>query len=312
MNIKKIMDNLENLAKVYDLLRPLLDKLPADTLSKLVTAAAKAIDKLGADNLIDKAREALEKAVAKESMAGGTADMGGLSPAPLDTCVHASLWADKASKRMMNILSPKMPDAVFEERVAWMVKRGCDWVALFLANQGDGEYAGYKGWDANDAPVMLRRIQQLRKRGFGIVPFVVADDSPATIKELLADPVGKVATLKAAGLFDLASAVCIGLEMDETDNSSGWTALAKALSDALPGIPLATHHASTSCKYKDLGEIVMIQISPDKASAAAIRSEIAKVSGWGKRPWVFEIAREEAPDLCQAALDAGAEAVGNC
>lgn len=304
MNLTKIMNNLESLAKLYDLLRPLLDKLPADTLSKLVTAAAKAIDKLGADGLVEKAQIALDKYISKESAAA-------LSPAPLGACVHASLWADKASKRMMNILSPKMPDAVFEERVAWMLKRGCDWVAVFLANQGDGEYAGYKGWDANDAPVMLRRLQDLRKRGFGIVPFVVADDSPGTIKELLADPVGKVAALKAAELFDLASAVCIGLEMDETDNSSGWKALAKALSDALPGIPLATHHASTSCKYRDLGEIVMIQLSPDQASATSIRSEIAKVSGWGKRPWVFEIAREEARDLCQAALDAGAKAVGN-
>lgn len=305
MKFKEIMDHLEDLAKLAELLTPLLSRIPAGTLSKLVDAASKAIDKLGADGLADKAQEAIDKYINKESAAS-------LSPAPLDKCVHASLWADGASKRMMNILSPKMPDDVFEQRVQWMEKRGCDWVALFLANQGDGEYAGYKGWDAAAAPVMLRRIQNLRKRGFGIVPFVVADDSPDIIKELLADPVGKVAALKAAGLFDLASAVCIGLEMDEEEGAdSGWKALAKALSDALPGIPLATHHASTSCKYRDLGSIVMIQLHPDNASESSIRSEIAKIAAWGKRPWVFEIARQEDRDLCKAALAAGAEAVGN-
>lgn len=307
MKFTDLMQHLESIVKVFDQLKPLLDKLPPDTLAKLANVAANAIDKLGADGLADKAQEALEKYVAKAS--DGT--VGDLSPAPLKKCVHASLWAKKAAHRMMNILSPKMPDDVFEQRVQWMEKRGCDWVALFLANQGDGEYAGYKGWNANDATVMLHRIRNLRKRGFGIVPFVVADDSPGTIKELLADPVGKVATMKAAGLFDLASAICIGLEMDETKNDSGWKTLAKALADALPGIPLATHHASTSCKYRGLGEIVMIQLSPDKASAASIRSEIKKVAAWGKRPWVFEIAREEARDLCQAALANGAEAVGN-
>lgn len=307
MKFADLMQHLESIVRLFDQLKPLLDKLPPDTLAKLADAAAKAIDKLGADNLADAARAAIEKAVAKAS--GGTA--GDLSPAPLDKCVHASLWAKDASQRMMNILSPRMPDSVFEERVAWMEQRGCDWVALFLANQGDGEYAGYKGWSSSDAPVMLRRIQALRKRGFGIVPFVVADDSPDTVRELLADPVGKVAAMKTAGLFDLASAVCVGLEMDENDNSSGWKALAKALSDALPGLPLATHHASTSCKYRDLGSIVMIQLHPDKASESSIRSEIAKVKGWGKRPWVFEIARKEARALCQSALANGAEAVGN-
>lgn len=304
MKIKEIMDNLEPLAQLAVQLKPLLEKLPADKLAQLIEAAVKAVDKIGAGALADKAQEAIEKYLDKDSA-------GALSPAPLEKCVHASLWAVGASQRMMNILSPKMPDDVFEQRVAWMETRGCDWVALFLANQGDGEYAGYKGWDVNDAPIMLRRIQALRKRGFGIVPFVVADDSPDTVRELLADPVGKVAAMKAAGLFDLASAVCIGLEMDETKNDSGWKALAKALSDALPGLPLATHHASTSCKYRDLGSIVMIQLHPDKASESSIRSEIAKVKGWGKRPWVFEIARKEARALCQSALANGAEAVGN-
>lgn len=49
MKLGKLLDRLESLAKLADLLKPLLSKLPADTLSKLVSAAVKAIDALGAD-----------------------------------------------------------------------------------------------------------------------------------------------------------------------------------------------------------------------------------------------------------------------
>lgn len=107
----------------------------------------------------------------------------GIRPA-WERCVHASCWSGRnASKRMMNMLSPAMPEKVFRERVAWMLKRGCDTVHWFVANKGDGEYAGYCiygtdwDWEVDKPTVKLfrSRIAYARKRGLGVVLWLNAE-----------------------------------------------------------------------------------------------------------------------------------------
>lgn len=81
------------------------------------------------------------------------------------------------------MLSPAMPEKVFRERVKWMLERGCDTVHWFVANKGDGEYAGYCiygadwDWEVDKPTVKLfrSRIAYARKRGLGVVLWLNAE-----------------------------------------------------------------------------------------------------------------------------------------
>ena len=254
----------------------------------------------------NRAREEPEAAPAPSSASTDTA------PA-WDKAVHASCWdGTNARRRMMNILSPGFSDAKFAEYAAWMKKRGCDTAHVFLINQADGEGAGQNcATNKSHAALAKRRIEALRRDGFAVVPWVVADDSDAWLKDLFAHPEERVKALADAGLFDDASYVVVGLEMDEASGgSSGWPKVAAAIRKRFNG-KLGTHHKSgNSFAYAGLGEIVLGQLDPG-CSASDIKEQVAAIKAKGKAAVGFEYARSPDRAKAQAALDAGAVGVGN-
>lgn len=229
-------------------------------------------------------------------------------------CVHASCWdGANASRRMMNILSPGFSDAKFDEYVAWMKSRGCDTAHVFLINEKDGERAGQNcATNPDHARLAKKRIEKLRKARFAVVPWVIADDSSAYIKDLFAHPEERVKALADAGLFDQASYIVIGLEMDEArGGGTGWPKVASAIRKHYNG-RLGTHHASgNSFAYAGLGEIVLGQLGPKEANAKTIAAQVVKIRGMGKEAVGFEYERHPNRDKANAALAAGAIGCGN-
>lgn len=241
-------------------------------------------------------------------------------PPSWKACTKASCWdGANASVRHMNNLSPKLGDDEFRRRVKWAGGRGCNTLHLFLANSGDGEAAGYSVADPDTARLMLRRVVWARKRGFGVVLWLIADDSPREAEALFADPARYAAA--ARPLLRHASAVVLGLEMDEGGSYPGvsarkWLAVRDALRDVYAG-RVGTHHTSGRYDYAGLGDIVFAQCEPPKpkedVSVGISRVELAMkaAKAAGKPVNFFELDRHPNRELAQAALDAGAFAVGN-
>lgn len=228
----------------------------------------------------------------------------------------ASCWdGENASHRMMNILSPKMTDAKFEERVAWMAGRGCNTVHVFLINKGDGEASGYNcATDESAAKLARARMATLRQRGLCVVPWIIADDSKAWAEDLFAHAGERVGALAAAGLFDGAGAVVLGLEMDEPGSfpggEKGWPKVREALRGVWQG-PVGVHHCSgNSFKHASLGDIVFGQLG-EGCSESAIKGQIKAIKATGKTAFGFEYSRTPDRERAQWALDAGASGVGN-
>lgn len=102
-----------------------------------------------------KIRTALREWIERNVVADDPADRqtaGPPSARPWRDCRLSSNWGgENASKRMMNLLSPKFPDAKAREYLDWQRARGCDHVHLLLVNQADGEGSGFSGIDT-DAP----------------------------------------------------------------------------------------------------------------------------------------------------------------
>ena len=222
----------------------------------------------------------------------------------------ASCWdGANASRRMMNVLSPRMSDAKFREYVAWMQGRGCDTAHVILANGGDGEAAGYAAWRDADRAAMLARLNALKAAGFAVVPWIITDDSAALLKELFGNPEKLVAKCEDF----LAGSLCVvlGLEMDEGGSAANWAAVRTAVRRVYSG-PLAVHHTSGNAfKFAALGDIVMGQLDPN-CTTAQIKSQIDYIrKNLGKRAVGFEYARNADRKRAQAALDAGAEGCGN-
>ena len=247
--------------------------------------------------------------------AGGAADapagVGVEEPtaAPLKACVRASCWdGNNAEKRYMNMLSPKFSDSKFGEYLAWTIGKGCDHVHLLLMNEGDGEGAGYDCGDSSTLAKAEERIRTIRAKGLGVILWIVSDDSSNYRKKLFADP-GKYVG-RMASLFKFASCVCLGLEMDEGGASeSNWKGVKNALLKVWSG-PVATHHTSAKYSFIGLGEVVMDQLD-QSCTTSQIKSSVKNLKGKGKTVFGFEYSRKPDAAKAQAALDAGAQGVGN-
>ena len=223
----------------------------------------------------------------------------------------ASCWnGANAAERMMNTLSPRMSDETFAKRLAWMRGRGCNAVHVFLINQGDGEAAGYKAWDTADSTKMMQRWMALKAAGLTPIPWVIADDSKALASDLFANAETRVKAIAKAGFFEGVPLVVIGLEMDEYGSDDDWGKLRKAIRKHYAG-PLGVHHTSgNGFKYAKYGEVICGQLSPG-CSESQVKAQIARIRALGKRAIGFEYARGANRKLAQAALDSGAEGVGN-
>lgn len=237
-----------------------------------------------------------------------------------DECTKSSNWhGANASQRMMNILSPKMPDSTFKERVKFINGRGCNCVNLFLCNKADGEYGGYCiygqsfDWsiDKDYTAKMLERIKTLYNQGLGIVLWLAADDSSDWNSKLISNPIRYVNDLDSLGFFQWASTVVIGLEVDEYwKSSSQISSMYNAIKAKYSG-KVGVHQKSGEYGYMKLVDIAFVQLSPG-TSTDKIKSFVKTVkSKTGKPVCMFEMERSEDRSRCNAAFEAGAYSVGN-
>ena len=234
-----------------------------------------------------------------------------------DECTKSSNWTGRnAAKRIMNILSPNMSDAAFNERYNWAKARGVDHFNVFITNKADGEAAGYSiygknfaqsnGPDKNCCKVMEKRIQKMVDDGFGVVLWMMADDSNAWAKSVNFDKMCK--DVKDLGWFKLASAVVVGLEVDEYWSAAQVSNYCKILKKH-SGLKVGVHQTSNRADFVKFGDLAYLQVPPG-TSQAAIANFIKKVKG-SKPVCMFEMERQEDRKRSEAALKAGAFSVGN-
>lgn len=238
-----------------------------------------------------------------------------------DATLSSNWNGSNAQQRMMNILSPNMSDAKFKERVEFMKSRGVNTAHVFTMNKGDGECAGYSPFGKNFtsyavdkafADVMTKRIKELRKRKWAVVLWLAADDSSAWTKDVVsnADKCEKyVKAIKDLGWFDEASTVVAGLEMDEYWSANQAALMISTIRKHYKG-KVGTHHCSSKAPFAGLGDILFYQVEPGK-NESQIKAETKKALAYGKPVNFFELQRNPNRKLCEAALNAGAFAVGN-
>lgn len=233
------------------------------------------------------------------------------SARPWKECKYSSNWnGSNASKRMMNLVSPKFSDSKVKEYLDWQVSIGCDHVHLLLVNEADGEGAGYDALaDSATRKTALKRVQRIRARGLGVVAWIVADDSDSYRKKIFADPAKYADGLK--DFMPYISYIVLGLEMNEGEGSSAkWKSLRDAIKAAGWTGPFATHHTSGKSTHASLGSIVMDQLDPS-CSTSDIAKSVKALKGKGYEVNGFEYSRGPDKSKAQAALDAGAFSCGN-
>lgn len=235
-----------------------------------------------------------------------------------EDCKKSSNWTGRnAAKRIMNILSPRMSDAAFNERFNFAKNRGVDHFNVFITNQKDGEAAGYSiygpnfaqsvGVDKNYCKVMEKRIDKMIDKGFGVVLWMTADDTSwnktMNFTKLCED-------VKKLGWFDKASAVVVGLECDEYWSASQVNNYCKILKK-YSGKKVGVHQTSNRIDYMKFGDLAYLQVAPG-TSQAKIQSFVKNAkAATGKPVCMFEMERSEDRNRSQAALNAGAWSVGN-
>lgn len=236
----------------------------------------------------------------------------------------SSCWSGKgAARRMMNMLSPKMPAATFRQYARWQLARGCNTAHVILCNQGDGEFAGYSPFGpsgglklhSTSCRLMLDRMQELRGMGFGVVPWQDTDQSPMFTDRPTAEIQTMIRLCADAGFYRGAGMVVLGLEVNEywKDPHQVAELIPVLRSAADPGTLISLHQTSDRLDYSPMSDVVLWQTNPGK-SAAQIKRLVAaarKRVGYGKPFVAFEIARTESRPLAKAALAAGAVGVGN-
>lgn len=231
---------------------------------------------------------------------------------------HSSNWRDNARVRHMNGLSPHMPRERFIEYVQWQISAGCNTVNLFVANQGDGEFAGYciygKSWswklDKAYCAEMLWRVAYCHEQGLAVNIWLLADDSSKFNKECARDFGRYLRDLRDVGLLRYASTVVVGLELDEYYNSSQVAALVAAVREVWDGA-VATHETSGNMRFSKHADLVFYQLKTGLSPAQVetrIREACAKA---GKPVCASELSRDPDRALCEAAFRGGAYGCGN-
>ena len=222
----------------------------------------------------------------------------------------ASCWGGtNASKRMMNVLAPRMADATFKDRLKFMLDRGCTVAHGILAKGVDGESAGYAAWRDADRSYMLKRLQAVEAAGLVPVPWLITDDSTSLRRELFSNPEHLIKNM--ADFILGAPFVVLGLEMDEEKATLGeWRKVRDALRKIYAG-PIGTHHTSgNNFAFASLGDIVLGQLNPG-CTESQVAAQIATIRKMGKRAVGVEYDRGPNRKLAVAALKAGAEGCGN-
>jgi hypothetical protein len=305
-------------AETAALVKAVIPLVPGDTLKDKIKVAIAALRRA----IPDKARQDEILAYVVERIKDYKNPPPQVVPAGVpawDACTRASCWnGSNAQQRMMNVLSPAFTEAKFAQYRDWMLSVGCNTAHVFLSNKADGEGGGYCiygtswTWEINAAfcATFRARIADLRANGLAVVVWLFADDSSAWNKEAKKNFPNYCADLKAQGLFDQASIVVAGLELDEYYGSPDVSALVNAIRKVWPG-KVGTHQTSGRYEFAALADVVFYQVSPGK-TAAQIKAEAQKVvKATGKPVCFFELDRQPNRALCDAAFSGGAFAVGN-
>ena len=247
---------------------------------------------------------------------------GSRAPARWDECTLASCWGGtNASKRMMNVLSPKMMESTFRDYVGWMLGQGADTAHVFLINKGDGEHSGYSPGGAGIGPgpgepnqtvvqLMNGRIDYLLAHGLAVVVWLISDNSSDWAAALAKNASTCLRWIADDGLLGAASTVVLGLEMDEYWSSSEAKAVAAATRKVYSG-KIGTHHTGGKATFASLGDLLFYQVDPCR-TAAQIAADTKSALKYGRPVNFFELDQGPNAVLAQAALDAGAFGVGNC
>lgn len=233
-------------------------------------------------------------------------------------CTKSSNWhGQNASQRMMNILSPNMPDSVFHERMSFMKSRGANTAHLIICNKADGEYANYCiygndiTWivNKNFTNLMTTRIKELRKEKFGIILWLMTDDSYDWNIELAKNFNQYICDIEALGWLKYASTIVIGLELDEYYTEDMVVACVNAIRNKYKG-KIGVHHTNNKVTYADKADILFYQVAPGQ-TISQITNYTRMALKLGKPLNFFELERQEAREKSRVALGAGAFAVGN-
>jgi len=246
---------------------------------------------------------------------------GATKKASWPSVAKASCWeGSNAQVRHMNLLSPRLDDNTVAKRLDWAQQRGCNCVHLFVANQGDGEGAGYSIYGTgeptpgtiNDKTVkmMKQRMEGAINRGLAVAVWLLADDSSRWNKILLNNPVAYAHDLMRSGILDYASMVVLGLELDEYASEGQVAALEGAVRAVWSG-KIGVHHTSGKAPFASHGDVVFWQVNPGKSAGQIESTVLGARKSTGKPVVMFECERHPARELCEAALSAGAVGVGN-
>ena len=236
-----------------------------------------------------------------------------------DECTLATCWdGPGAERRMMNMLSPFFSNGKFEKYLEWQRSRGANTVHLFLCNNKDGEGGGYsiygrtmfgpldKGW----IKLAKKCIVQCRRAGMGVVLWGMADDDIGWNDALLKEPKRYANDLKKTGLLKYASTFVLALEMtEEKAGAKQWIDYRDGMRRAYKG-RIGVHHESNRFDFAGIADILFFQVKPGHGKGE-IAAYTARALATGKPVNFFELARNPARELCEAALNAGAFGVGN-
>ena len=248
-------------------------------------------------------------------------ELGGHRTPRWNEATHALCWdGPNAEFRMMNVLSPLMDEATFHARLRFMKERGANTAHVLLVNQRDGECSGYSPWgigvgpcvgpcDAETVRLMRHRIGILRDHGLAVVVWIMSDDSRPWARDLAANATECIAAIANAGLFDEASTVVAGLEMDEYWGAGEAAAVIGAIRRVY-GSMVGVHHSGGRVPFVGLADILFYQTAPGR-SPSQIASETRRALSHGKPVNFFELDRRANRALCEVAFQEGAFAVGN-
>lgn len=253
---------------------------------------------------------------------GGSGGDSGEFNSIFEKCSKASCWfGDNADRRIMNILSPKMSEETFEKRFNESKNRGVNCFHLILANKGDGEYSGYsiygesfsmKTLHTNSINIFKKRISYINNKNFGIVLWLVTDDSASYASSISSNYEKYLTDLNTQGILDLADMICVGLEVNEYWSASVVKSIINKTKEYFKG-PVGVHTGSIeqAKTYGSLGDIYFAQISPTNDTSKIKSSVTTAKNNSGKPVNFFEFQRYPDRTGCEAALSAGAVGVGN-
>jgi len=231
-----------------------------------------------------------------------------------------------ADQRCMNILQPACTDGEFEHLVDKCKKNGADTLYLFLINEGDGPWTPASfyhgdiiGGDINSGvrDKMQKRCRYARKKGFKLVFWLRADDSPTFNRT----PMGRQLRYQdhACKYFvePYGCAVVVGLELDEYANAASVEQWAADLRQRVK-VPVGTHQTGDRYSFAQLPSVddCWFQYgfgkSPEHIEA---RTAAVKAALGGRRIYAAEYDKssetEGAKNRGDAAMRGGASGTGN-